>query len=140
MSAARPSKRLILPLPGNEAFARQLAEAGRWALGAIETRRFPDGESYVRIAAEVADKSVVLVQTLAQPDPDFLSLIFAADAARDDGWFDTGDIATLDENGYTIIRDRSKDIIKSGGEWIGSVELENAIMAHPAVAQCGGAK
>ncbi len=85
MSAARPSKRLILPLPGNEAFARQLAEAGRWALGAIETRRFPDGESYVRIAAEVADKSVVLVQTLAQPDPDFLSLIFAADAARDLG-------------------------------------------------------
>lgn len=51
-------------------------------------------------------------------------------------WFDTGDIATLDGRGYMHIQDRSKDLIKSGGEWIGSVELENAIMAHPAVAQC----
>ncbi|PNY80223.1 long-chain fatty acid--CoA ligase [Deinococcus koreensis] len=51
-------------------------------------------------------------------------------------WFDTGDIATLDERGYMHIQDRAKDLIKSGGEWIGSVDLENAIMAHPAVAQC----
>lgn len=51
-------------------------------------------------------------------------------------WFDTGDIATLDELGYMHIQDRSKDLIKSGGEWISSVDLENAIMAHPAVAQC----
>lgn len=51
-------------------------------------------------------------------------------------WFDTGDIATLDERGYMHIQDRAKDLIKSGGEWISSVDLENAIMAHPAVAQC----
>ncbi len=51
-------------------------------------------------------------------------------------WFDTGDIATLDERGYMHIQDRSKDLIKSGGEWISSVDLENAMMAHPAVAQC----
>ncbi|THF69051.1 long-chain fatty acid--CoA ligase [Deinococcus sp. Arct2-2] len=51
-------------------------------------------------------------------------------------WFDTGDIATLDARGYMHIQDRSKDLIKSGGEWISSVDLENAIMAHPAVAQC----
>lgn len=51
-------------------------------------------------------------------------------------WFDTGDIATLDERGYMHIQDRAKDLIKSGGEWIGSVDLENAIMAHPAVAMC----
>ncbi|KEO53146.1 long-chain fatty acid--CoA ligase [Thioclava indica] len=51
-----------------------------------------------------------------------------------DGWFDTGDIATLDANGYLIIRDRSKDIIKSGGEWISTVELENIAIAHPGVA------
>ena len=51
-------------------------------------------------------------------------------------WFDTGDIATLDSRGYMHIQDRSKDLIKSGGEWISSVDLENAIMAHPAVAQC----
>lgn len=49
------------------------------------------------------------------------------------GWFPTGDVATLDADGYMQIRDRSKDIIKSGGEWISSVELENLAMAHPAV-------
>lgn len=51
-------------------------------------------------------------------------------------WFDTGDIATIDGRGYMHIQDRAKDLIKSGGEWIGSVELENALMAHPAVALC----
>ncbi|EYB68430.1 AMP-dependent synthetase/ligase [Deinococcus phoenicis] len=50
-------------------------------------------------------------------------------------WFDTGDIATLDERGFMHIQDRAKDLIKSGGEWISSVDLENALMAHPAVAQ-----
>jgi fatty-acyl-CoA synthase len=53
-----------------------------------------------------------------------------------DLWFDTGDIATLDRRGFMHIQDRAKDLIKSGGEWISSVDLENAIMAHPAVAQC----
>nr|MDQ3589774.1 AMP-binding protein [Actinomycetota bacterium] len=52
-----------------------------------------------------------------------------------DGWFKTGDIVTIDEHGFIKIQDRSKDLIKSGGEWISSVELENALMAHPAVAQ-----
>lgn len=48
-----------------------------------------------------------------------------------DGWFPTGDVATLDADGFLTIRDRSKDIIKSGGEWISSVELENIAIAHP---------
>ncbi len=52
-----------------------------------------------------------------------------------DGWFDTGDVATIDSDGYMIIRDRSKDIIKSGGEWISTVELEDIAMSHPKVAQ-----
>ena len=51
----------------------------------------------------------------------------------DEGWLRTGDIAAIDERGYIIISDRAKDVIKSGGEWISSVELENEIMAHPAV-------
>ena len=51
-----------------------------------------------------------------------------------DGWFATGDVATLDSDGYMTIRDRSKDIIKSGGEWISSVELENIAVAHPKLA------
>jgi fatty-acyl-CoA synthase len=50
-----------------------------------------------------------------------------------DGWFRTGDIATLDPRGYLEIRDRSRDLIKSGGEWISSVALEGALMGHPAV-------
>jgi acyl-CoA synthetase (AMP-forming)/AMP-acid ligase II len=52
-----------------------------------------------------------------------------------DGWLDTGDIATIDEDGYLAITDRSKDLVKSGGEWISSVDLENAIMAVPGVAE-----
>ncbi|TWT10038.1 3-(methylthio)propionyl-CoA ligase [Reyranella sp. CPCC 100927] len=54
---------------------------------------------------------------------------------RDGGWFPTGDVATLDADGYMQITDRSKDVIKSGGEWISSIDLENAAMAHPAVAE-----
>jgi fatty-acyl-CoA synthase len=52
-----------------------------------------------------------------------------------DGWLRTGDVATIDSEGYIKICDRTKDLIKSGGEWISSVDLENAIMAHPAVAE-----
>ncbi len=52
-----------------------------------------------------------------------------------DGWFRTGDVATVDEDGYIQIMDRTKDLVKSGGEWISSVDLENAIMAHPKVAE-----
>ncbi len=50
------------------------------------------------------------------------------------GWFPTGDVATIDADGYMHITDRSKDVIKSGGEWISSIELENLALAHPAVA------
>ncbi|HLV96655.1 MAG TPA: long-chain fatty acid--CoA ligase [Candidatus Acidoferrales bacterium] len=51
----------------------------------------------------------------------------------EDGWFRTGDVATMDREGYLKIVDRSKDLIKSGGEWISSVDLENALVGHPAV-------
>lgn len=51
------------------------------------------------------------------------------------GWFPTGDVAVIDEEGYMQITDRSKDVIKSGGEWIGSIDLENIAVAHPAVLQ-----
>jgi acyl-CoA synthetase (AMP-forming)/AMP-acid ligase II len=57
------------------------------------------------------------------------------DRWTDDGWFRTGDVVTIDRLGFIQIKDRSKDVIKSGGEWISSVELENALMAHPAVAE-----
>lgn len=56
-----------------------------------------------------------------------------ADRWTKDGWFKTGDVVTIDPEGYVRITDRSKDVIKSGGEWISSVALENALMSHPAV-------
>ncbi len=52
-----------------------------------------------------------------------------------DGWFKTGDIVTIDEEAYVQVMDRTKDLIKSGGEWISSVDLENQLMGHPAVAE-----
>ncbi len=57
----------------------------------------------------------------------------SADNFTDDGWLRTGDVAAIDELGFIKISDRTKDLIKSGGEWISSVDLENAIMGHPAV-------
>jgi len=59
-----------------------------------------------------------------------------------DGWFPTGDVATIDPDGYMQITDRSKDVIKSGGEWISSIDVENIAVAHPAVAMaaCVGMK
>lgn len=55
------------------------------------------------------------------------------DAVDSEGWFSTGDIATLDPYGYMQITDRSKDVIKSGGEWISSIEVENIAASHPKV-------
>ena len=57
------------------------------------------------------------------------------DAHGEDGWFETGDVATIDPRGYVAITDRTKDVIKSGGEWISSIDLENTAVAHPAVAE-----
>ena len=59
-------------------------------------------------------------------------LVYADDGQ---GWFPTGDVATIDADGFMQITDRAKDVIKSGGEWIGSIDLENIALSHPAVAQ-----
>jgi fatty-acyl-CoA synthase len=53
----------------------------------------------------------------------------------EDGWFRTGDVVSIDSEGYVKITDRTKDLIKSGGEWISSVDVENALVAHPSVAE-----
>lgn len=58
-----------------------------------------------------------------------------SDAHLPDGWFDTGDVATIDQYGYMAITDRTKDVIKSGGEWISSIDVENAAMGHPDVVE-----
>ena len=59
----------------------------------------------------------------------------ADESALEDGWFDTGDVSTITEDGYMKIVDRSKDVIKSGGEWISSIDLENTAVGHPGVAE-----
>jgi len=66
---------------------------------------------------------------------DYFKLEGSGGAHTVDGWFDTGDVATIDPEGYLAITDRTKDVIKSGGEWISSIELENTAMGHPAVAE-----
>lgn len=77
--------KLILPMPGNERLASDLAGRPGAELGRLESRRFPDGESYVRLACDVAGRDVVIICTLAQPDEQFLRLVFAARAAREVG-------------------------------------------------------
>ena len=76
--------------------------------------------------------------------PWIIANYFNADAPSPlvDGWFPTGDVATIDADGYMQITDRSKDVIKSGGEWISSIDVENIAVAHPAVAMaaCIGVK
>jgi fatty-acyl-CoA synthase len=69
--------------------------------------------------------------------PWIASAYFEADAPEKfhDGWLRTGDVAAIDDQGFIRITDRSKDVIKSGGEWISSVDLENELMAHPAIAE-----
>ena len=58
-----------------------------------------------------------------------------AEVIDDNGFFDTGDVGTMDRHGYMQITDRSKDVIKSGGEWISSIDLENIAVGHPKVAE-----
>jgi len=66
---------------------------------------------------------------------DYYKLEGSAGSHTSDGWFDTGDVAKIDAEGFMQITDRTKDVIKSGGEWISSIEIENVAMGHPAVAE-----
>jgi len=66
---------------------------------------------------------------------DYFRLEGSAGAHTDDGWFDTGDVAKIDPEGFMQITDRTKDVIKSGGEWISSIDIENVAVGHPAVAE-----
>lgn len=77
--------RVILPMPGNEAIAESIARKLDVACGVVDWRRFPDEESYIRIVSDVRGADVDVVCTLAHPDPQFLSLVFLAETARELG-------------------------------------------------------
>jgi ribose-phosphate pyrophosphokinase len=76
---------LLIPLPGNEPMARGIAETGDFDVGALETRQFPDRETYMRHTAPLDGRSVALVCTLANPDPQVMPLLLAARSARELG-------------------------------------------------------
>ena len=107
------------------------ASVGRITFG-VECRVVePDTTTPVPRDGEVERRAAVPRATGSRPryydDPR------AAESFTDDGWLRTGDVATMDGRGRIRLVDRTKDLIKSGGEWISSVELENELMAHPQI-------
>ena len=78
-------KTLVLPLPGNESLAARIGELARLPVGVVESRHFPDGETYVRVKSECQGVSVVLACTLDRPDAKLLPLVFLADTVRELG-------------------------------------------------------
>jgi ribose-phosphate pyrophosphokinase len=84
---------IMLALPGAEAMARRLARAVKASRGGIEVRRFPDGETYLRLKTRVENREVIVVSALDRPDEKFLALLFAASAARDLGARNVGLVA-----------------------------------------------
>lgn len=76
---------MLFAMPGNERLAAAMSEHGGWALGSLETRRFPDEESYLRLHSDVEGKTVAVICTLARPDEQFLPLLFACRLLRESG-------------------------------------------------------
>jgi fatty-acyl-CoA synthase len=115
----------------------QRSEDARYRARATAGRPLPFFETRVRAEDGLAPWDGVSMGELEVRGPwvanKYYESLETADRFTSDGWFRTGDIVSMDPDGYIIIRDRSKDVIKSGGEWISSVGLENAIMTHPAV-------
>ncbi len=102
---------------------RQLTAAGRQVFG-IRMRIIDD-------AGQTLTRDGKTAGTLQVRGPWVAAGYYGGSPAP--GWFDTGDVATIDPQGYVCIVDRTKDVIKSGGEWISSIDVENAVMAHPEV-------
>jgi len=118
-------------LPDNEQRAMRLGQ-GRPPFG-VEMRIVDD-------AGKVQPEDGTCQGELQVRGPWVVEEYFGAEQGTtltDNGWFATGDVATIDADGYMIIRDRAKDIIKSGGEWISTVELENIAVAHPGILEAG---
>ena len=109
---------------------RQRLKAGRFS--PIVEWRLVDDEG-ADVPADGVSRGELLVRGDAVTTSYFRNEDASSAAFEADGWFHTGDVCTVDTFGYLDIVDRLKDFIKSGGEWISSVEVENTIMGHPAV-------
>jgi fatty-acyl-CoA synthase len=129
MTETSPIASVATPPVGcaGDEYWRFRASAGRMVVG-IEGRVVGDGD-------EVLPNDGESVGEIQVRGPWVTARYYGdADPAKfQDGWLRTGDVGTIDERGFITISDRSKDVIKSGGEWISSVELENVLMGHPAV-------
>ena len=125
--------------PGSEEYWSYRSSQGR-LITAVQGRIVgPDGEVQPRDGVSVGELEVrgpwVTGSYLANEGDDEADVADRATRFSDDGWFRTGDVGALTADGFLKLTDRSKDVIKSGGEWISSVELENHIMGHPDVAE-----
>ncbi len=111
----------------------------QYAYRAKQGRPVPMVEVRARNEQGIVDWDGTSMGELEVRGPWVVSSYYLTEGADDrftsDGWFRTGDIVTIDRDGYVTIQDRSKDLVKSGGEWISSVALEGALMGHPDVAE-----
>ncbi len=121
-----------------QAHHKNLSQAEKWDIKAKQGYVVPGVE--MRIVNEAGEELPWDGATMGEVQvrgPWIIKSYFKLDPSPEqftaDGWFRTGDVATISEDGYMQITDRTKDLIKSGGEWISSVELENTLMAHPKV-------
>lgn len=115
---------------GEEEFARKRVKAGRGIYG-VEMKIVDENNQELSWDGEAFGALKVRGSWICSS----YFKVDNSDAHDADGWFDTGDVATITADGFMQITDRSKDVIKSGGEWISSIELENTATDHPAVAE-----
>ncbi|MEM6606149.1 MAG: long-chain-fatty-acid--CoA ligase, partial [Pseudomonadota bacterium] len=116
---------------GEEAFAKQRLKAGRPIFG-VEMKIVDDAGKELPWDGEAFGSLKVRGPWICS---DYFKLDSESSAHAEAGWFETGDVATIDPDGYMAITDRTKDVIKSGGEWISSIDVENAATDHPKVAE-----
>ncbi len=116
---------------GEEAFAKQRLKAGRAIFG-VEMKIVDDDGKELPWDGEAFGSLKVRGPWICS---DYYKLEGESSAHAEDGWFETGDVATIDPHGYMAITDRTKDVIKSGGEWISSIDVENVATDHPKVAE-----
>jgi fatty-acyl-CoA synthase len=138
LSETTPVATVALPrahLAATEGAERTLARQANtgWALPGVRVR-VVDGEG-ADVEADGVQIGEIAIRANTVMDG-YHNEPAATDRAIRDGWFHTGDMATIDEHGDVLIRDRAKDIIISGGENISSVEIENVLCAHPEVLEC----